>query len=367
MRSARLLLAFTCALLAACTSANDPPVTNWSAPQLIAPALQWNAPAIAVNRGQTAFVWTGFDNANVHQDARLSDETALQAPLILPLPPTHPLDQRLIPGADGTFHLFWLDVAADGGEGNRLFSALLSPELRVERGPVELSTAPTYSFDITTTDAGGALAIWTQDNPAEPDLWTAELDAAGLPRQPMQISTNSPAAALAHREDGGVQVFRKSEGQLWAARWQDDGALNWRALTATVGRRSGDRLDALWAASCGNQLCVGWNVTRRDGSVESWLASGPADGAGWNAPRRLDGLHWLTPATGTLPADGVLHAAAQADEGLALVRIVDGAITGQETAVEGVQLSGAPALAQTDAGWTLAWAETGADYAISGR
>ena len=362
MRAARLLLFCCIGLLAACSSAAEPP-SAWSAPQLIAPALQWNAPAAAASHGQIAFVWTGFDGEHVHQDTRLFADETLQPPLVLPLPPTHPLDQRLVPGADGAFHLFWLDAAAAGGEGNRLYSALLTPGLQVARGPVELSTGPTYSFAVIGRETGGALAVWNQGNAAEPELWTVELGPTGLPRQPRQVAANSHYPALARRLDGAIQVFRESEGRLWSALWAEDGGLEWTPLTATAGRLPGDRLEALWAAPCGQHLCVGWNITRQDGRAESWLAYGAADAHSWDAPHKLEGLAWLTPETGTGNESGDLYAAAQTDAGLALVTLRDGVVAPQETAAANAELAGSPVLARLGGSLVLSWAETGPDYA----
>ncbi|MBL8146197.1 MAG: hypothetical protein JNL34_07420 [Anaerolineae bacterium] len=361
IRAARTLLIFCCGLLAACVPSSEPPLA-WSAPQLIAPALQWDAPAAAFSRGQIAFVWTGFDAENIHQDVRRGAGETLEPVLILPLPPAHPLDQQIVPGADGAFHLFWLDAALDG-EGNRLYSALLSSGLQVERGPVELATAPAYSFAVITRETGGTLAVWSQGNPAEPELWSVELDATGLPRQPQQVGVNSRYPALARRMDGAIQVFRESEGRLWTSPWAEDGRLEWTALTATVGRMPGDRLEALWAASCGLNMCVGWNIARQNGRAESWLADGAADARSWAAPHKLEEVTWLTPETGTRNASGDLYAAAQTDTGIALVTIRNGNVTIQEMAAVNVVLSGLPALARTDDTLVLSWAETGADYA----
>ncbi|MFN8379331.1 MAG: hypothetical protein U0452_11745 [Anaerolineae bacterium] len=363
MRTRWLPLVVSFALLSSCTSTKEPSASAWSAPQWIAPALQWNAPASVTSRDQIAFVWTGFDREHVHQDARLANTNTLRPPVILPLPPTHPMDQRLVPGADGSFHLFWLD-AGPNGEGNHLFSALLTPELQIERGPVDLSNAPTYQFAVTDDGRGGAIAVWSQGQPAEPDLWAVEIDATGLPRQPANIASNSPQPALTRTPIGTVQVFQESEGRLWIATWEGSNApVDWRALTATVGRRAGDRLDSLWAAPCGRYICVGWNITRQDDTAESWLASGAANASSWNAPHRVDGVTWLTPETGADFDPDSLMAAAQIDGGLTLLSVREGNVIRQEIAIEGVSLSGSPAVTRLGDALVLSWAEVGTDYA----
>ena len=317
---------------------------------------------MASSGGQTAFVWTGFDRADVHQDARLLRDGALEPVAIVPLPPTNPLDQRLIPGTSGAFHLLWRDRPPQE-EALRLYSAWLGADLSVERGPVEISTAPTYAFTALADGSGGAWIAWSQGHPVEPEVWLGRLDAAGRPQQLTLVATNANYPALTHAPDGTPQLYWESEGQLWRASLTPEGTEPPAALTGTVGRRSGDVLNDLWAAPCGAQVCVGWNLTRGDGQAETWLTSGPAAIGQWNVPHRLEGLSWVSPNADHNTSEPELSAAAGTAEGLAVVRLRDGAVTARQVAVQGVALSGLPGFIETGTTRTVTWAEPGPDYA----
>ena len=105
----------------------------------IAQTQQTDAPALAFSGGQLIATWIGSDDRGVHQDARTIIDQQLSDVVTLPLPPTHPYGQQLFPGdlTDATTHLLWLD--ADQNQQTTLYSALLTPDLSVERGPVSIS------------------------------------------------------------------------------------------------------------------------------------------------------------------------------------------------------------------------------------
>ncbi|HYO88398.1 MAG TPA: hypothetical protein VER79_07100 [Candidatus Limnocylindrales bacterium] len=351
---ALLLGALLCASCTPAGQANDP--------QLIAHALQLDAPALASSGAHTAFAWAGFDEADVHQSARLLAAGGLQNPVILPLPPTHPFDQQLIAGADGALHLLWLDKAADG-HGNRLYSALLGPDLSVQRGPVEVSSDATYRYAALTDGQGGVWAAWSSGNPAEPVLTLGRIDVLGRPLPPASLQRRGEFPALAANRGGAQSLFWRSEGQLWRLSLADGLPLGTAVLSAAVGLWPGDQLDGLWAAPCGSRMCVGWNLTRADGLAESWLSSGGADADQWAPPQRLAGLSWLTPNRETQASDAALTGVAQSQHGLALVTLAGGAVDHVELAAPDVDVMGAPALARAGDAWLLAWAQPGPDSA----
>ncbi len=355
MRGAGLAVLVVLLIGGACAPAPDSP---WSSPQAIARALQFSAPAAARSRDGLVFVWTGFDSRNTHHDARRLDGNGLHPTIVLPLPPTYPFDQRLIAGADGTLHLFWLDAAPDGEDGNRLYTALLGPDLAVARGPVAVSDAPTYQYALTDDGAGGVWAAWTGGHPAEPALSLARIDADGRPGLSEPLASNSQHPALVRDGAGNLLVFHLSEGQL--QRWTlANGAIRERAaLTAHRALLPGDVIEEAWAAPCGRPICAGWNVVRSSGEAETWLAAGSAEAEFWAAPRRLTGWTWLTPAR-TAPAGDALIVAAAGAEGLHLLTIRSGEIAGDELAVPGVRASGQAGLQWLDGKWVLMWAVPG--------
>ena len=355
----KLLAALCAGLLAACAAPSAPQANS---AVLLAPALQTDAPALAASDGGAAFVWTGFDAQDVHLDARRWAGGTLTTPVILPLPPVHPLDLRLIAGENGALHLFWRDAAEDG-DGNRLTSALLRLDLTVERGPVTVSGAATYGAAALADEMGGAWLVWSEGHPAEPRLMLSRVSARGLPAPPTAAGMQGKYPALAAWPDGPPVLVWEQAGQLWRARVTDAGLTEMAALTATVGRLPGDRLDMMWASRCGALLCVGWNVVRSNGSAESWLASGSVDAPFWAAPQRLEGLRWLTPQTQPSPDHPALRAAAQTADGLVILTVQDGQARAPSLIVPGVTLAGSPGLVETESGGLLAWADAGPDYA----
>lgn len=339
-----------------CAACAPPPTTPETL--FIAHALQTGAPAVATSGAGVAFAWAGFDAVNVHQDARLLRSGTLSEAVVLPLPPAHPFDQRLIAGADGRLHLFWLDAAQDG-QGNRLYSAILGPDLGVQRGPIALSNEPTYRYSAIADGQGGALAVWSAGAAAEPTLTAGRVDLLGRPLPPELLTVRGQFPALTSSGASGVHLFWLAEGQLWRMALGDSPGGAAVAVSASVGLWPGDALDSLWAAPCGEMLCAGWNITRADGSAESWLSAGRAAADQWPPPRRIEGLAWLTPGTASAAGEAGLTAAAQTPEGLSLVRILNGTAGNPELAVRGVEIRGALALLQTPGGWLLSWADSG--------
>ena len=103
MRCALLCLLILCA---ACTA---PPDSGQAAPTTAAPgraytlaqAQQMDAPALAITADGLLAAWVGSDARGVHQDARRLSADGLDEVVTLPLPPTHPYDQSLLPGDNG--------------------------------------------------------------------------------------------------------------------------------------------------------------------------------------------------------------------------------------------------------------------------
>lgn len=333
------------------------PASSWSAPQPIAYALQVSAPAAAPSQEGLIFVWSGFDAHDVHQDARRFDADELHPAAVLPLPPTYPFDQRLIAGEDGTVHLFWLDAALEVEDGNRLYSALLGPDLAVRRGPVAVSNAPTYQYALTEDGAGGVWAAWTGGHPGEPALSLTRIDADGRPGLSEALAANSQHPALLRDGAGGLLVFHLSEGQVQRLTLADGAIRERAALTAHPALLPGDAIEQTWAASCGALTCVGWTVVRSS-AAETWLTSGPADADFWPAPQRIEGWTWFTPAASP-PMGDALYAAAARAEGLFLLTMRSGEIVTDQLAVPGAQVMGPPGLYLLGGRWVLTWAAPG--------
>jgi hypothetical protein len=150
----KVVLGVLVTLVAACTPSVTPTPTplltsSWGRIIVIGQAEQSQAPALWLQSQRIVTIWVGADEAGVHHDARVLSQAGLLERVTLPLPPVRPYAQRLIPAADNALHLLWLD-AGETGE-TRLFSALLTPTLDVERGPTPVSDQRTLRYAAIAT------------------------------------------------------------------------------------------------------------------------------------------------------------------------------------------------------------------------
>lgn len=375
-------------LLAGCTSAPPSPSgSTWEVVLTIAQAEQGAAPALWDDGQQLTAAWVGADDAGIHHDARQIGAGHAFAPsLILPLPPTRPHQQTLLPAADGQLHLTWIDANAAGE--NRLYSALLNADLGIERGPVEVSSAPTYAHAVLPAAGGGLWAAWSGGLLAEPSLYLQAIDPAGRPLPPIQLAADAHHPALI--TVGGAQIlfWISGDGQVMRARLADGVLLESAAITSAPYLASGDRLDGMAAGADASHIYLFWNITRAGSTHETWLSAAAHSDRGWRAPRPLTlevnpdvvdqtgvaaptahsarladvgGLaaRWAAPA---VISDGKLPVALETDHGLAIVWFEGGAPAGYQRVVADVRLIGTPLLlAGARGALTLAWAQPHAD------
>lgn len=359
---ARALLCLLLLCAACATPASSQLATPDASEAGITLAQQADAPALVATDGGLIAVWVGADDRGVHQDARRVTVDGLGDVVTLPLPPTHPYDQRLFPG-ESAAHLLWLD--ADETNQTRLYAALLAPDLTVERGPVAVSDGLALDYAAIPDGSGGLWTAWSGGLRAEMTLYARRIDDAGRPL----IDTITVAAAAEH-----PALLRAPAGEIWLF-WLEDGQLTRQRLdlpdnsgaqplTGAVSLAPGDRLVNVSAGLDRSSAYFFWNITRADGSNETWLASGSLAATAWRQPRRLQisagttlDLRWTTPLPG---ASDMLTAVAESDAGLSLITLSAGSIVGYRTVAPGEHLIGTPALAQDAAGSLyLAWASPG--------
>ncbi len=353
-------LIWLCLLLAACTAA-PPTVANESAPAAIAlaQAQQADAPAIAASAGGVVAVWVGSDERGVHQDARRLTGDQLGDVITLPLPPTHPYDQRLIAGDGGRLHLLWLDADQDGQ--TNLYAALLAPDLQVERGPVPVSEGLALRYAAVGDGAGGLWVAWSGGAISETNVYLRHVDADGRPLQATTIAENASDPALIRMTTGEIWLFWLADGQVMAQSVDPLSAP--RPLTSAISLAPGDRLIDTGAALDTTSAYYYWNVTRANGVSETWIAAGSLTASAWNQPQRLrlDAesplLAWFAPLAGQ---HQTLTAAVQGADGLELVSLRAGLLKDAKALVPGITLIGLPALVADEAGALyLAWSAPG--------
>lgn len=270
----RSLLAAGLLGLAACRPLPAP------GPLLLAQAEQTAAPALAAADGRLAAAWVGADARGVHHDARILAPGGPEPALTLPLPPRAPFDQALLPAAGGAWHMLWLDQDERGAP--RLYSALLSPALAVERGPLAVADMDAARFSAVSS-AGAGWAAWVSGPPIAPAIMLTRIDAAGRPQPPLTLAATGDHPALA-ATPATLYAFWLADGLLQRMRLADGTPLDQVAIAQDVPRSPLDRLDRLLAGTDGRNGVVFWNLTRETGQTEVWWTHGPLDAPAWPAP-----------------------------------------------------------------------------------
>ncbi|MCC6801424.1 MAG: hypothetical protein IT319_00965 [Anaerolineae bacterium] len=351
---------------AGCTAQPDDGVPTRTTNPIVtlAQAQQVDAPALAASENGLIAAWVGSDTRGVHQDARRVTAGSLGDAVTLPLPPTHPYAQQLYPGS-GSVHLLWID--ADETNQTRLFSALLTPSLSVERGPVAVSDALALDYAAASDGSGGLWTAWSGGLLGELALSVRRIDDAGRPLiDTTIIAAPAEHPALLRTESGEIWLFWLGNGQLMRQRL-DPTADTPQALTSAVSLGSGDQLIDVRAGLDRSAAYIFWNITRADGTSETWMTAGALNASAWRQPRRLQidtgqpgasfGLRWLVPLAVT---GDTLTTAAESDAGLNIVQFSAGTIVGYRTVVPGARLIGLPSLAADATGARyLAWAAPG--------
>ncbi|HLV34386.1 MAG TPA: hypothetical protein VKY59_04690 [Spirillospora sp.] len=302
---------------AASESRQDSPASLWGAVRVISETEQSHAPALWVQPdGILTAAWVGADNRGVHHDARVISGSTMGDAVTLPLPPIHPYGQQLWPASGDHLHLLWLDAGADGQQ--RLFAAHLSPDLGVERGPVEVSDRQTLDYAAIAAGSGQVVTVWSGGSLAEPALYAQSISARGIPSSPVLLKHNAAQPALTRTNDGTIHVFwlDTTDHGLRYGQLQRDALLAAGSTGHSLHLGPGDRLHSLSAGTDAAHLYLFWNITRLDGTDETWMTARPLDTGEWSAPLRVGvgGVNDATMQTGL--NTGTVHTAAHGDNWL---------------------------------------------------
>jgi hypothetical protein len=326
----------------------------WGPIRLIASADAIVAPAAALTDGTLRAAWVGADARGVHHDFAQPDGTSVT----LPLPPRNPYGQVLLPSSSGYTHLLWLDVDARGQ--TALYTALISPDSSVERGPTEVSSAAVTSFSAVHTQDGRAAVVWAQGEGPVSAIFLSTLDASGRPGPAAQIAPRGNSPALVRAADGSVLAFWRAGGRLVRARLAGGALLETSDLTADVALAAGDALVSLSAGLTDDTGALFWNIVRaRSGASETWASWGPSGGSNWPAPVRLSLGEAAAPiALVAAPATQTesLIAAARIGAQLGIIRLENSRFRLDGIIVSEVTLAVPPTLLADATGrLTLAW------------
>jgi hypothetical protein len=345
-------------LLAACvpTMTPSPTPTNPTDAILVAQVPQSEPPAIYVDEGRITAAWIDEDQVGVHQAARVIGEGEV---IVLPLPPQQPRAQSLHASTGERTRLLWLDT--EDGE-TRLFSAVLSADLRVERGPTRISIGHTLRYAAAPGADERLWVVWLGGVVSEPSLYLQSLDSEGRPQLPSRLALNVVDFALASGADRSIYVFwiDAGEGGVYLAHLQDGQTLETRRLTSGVSLSRGDMLEGLRAGMDETHGYLFWNISRAAGTGEVWLTSGVLNGEAWTPPRRWSAANGeaVSYAAPLAVQRTPLPVAVQSASGLWLTLVQGGAALTQTPLALGARLVAPPSLtADGDQGLYAAWAD----------
>jgi hypothetical protein len=378
-------------LLVACTETTlSPPHSTWGEIFTIGQAQQTAAPAVWPFDDRVLLAWIGADAISVFQTLRTYSRAGLSDPVALALPRAHPYAQQLLPAEAGYAHLLWLD--ADVNSELRLWAALIDPLMAVERGPTEISEEAAWNYAALPNGDGSLWAISGGGLLAEPCLSARYVDVAGRPRMEnvYQVAFDADWPALVRDQHGQMYLFwiGNVDGQVYYSPFADGIADHPVAVTHSVFLSRGDRLDDFTAGLDHTHLYLFWNITRAEGSRETWFTAGARDSHQWNAPSRLgldvsaterfetgfnsgagqvaragqQWLSWVRPLHGPF---GVLGLAAVLEsKQLVMVYLREGAVVGYQPVAPVTTLLGAPNIVtDRDRHLYLTWADAAGNEA----
>lgn len=391
---ARRWLALTLLLLAltGCAAVRDDPApatSAWGPILTLAQAAQGEAPALTVagetiraawttsDDGPQSLMWTGTAT-NLHSQPSPPAER-------LTLPAVFPHAQTVLPAASDHTHLLWLDAdPADASGQRRLWLAVVTPDLLVERGPFALSDDAVSQYAASGDSDLGAWVVWSSGPLAEPDLYARSIDRAGRPRLPQRVIQGADWPALVHIDDTAYLLFQRlPDRRLTLARLDEDGIADLRMVAPWPRLQPGDRLAAFSAGVDRTHVYALWVIARASGAVETWWTSGPLDAAAWPDPAPLaiavqlgttfetgfnggaaqvasngdSPMRWSSPLPGHYDR---LALAAQVGDALGLLYLEGGAVRAFQpvATLPAPGLIGPPAIrADRDRHLTLAWSQ----------
>lgn len=380
-------------LLAACQPSTPPPadlpVSAWGPVVTLAQAEQPKAPPLSVSPNGVTTAWVGADEKGVFQALRTLNTDAMGEPVRLPLG-VRPYAQQFAPAANDRQHLFWLDSNVEGE--TRLFTALLKPDLERERELTILTRQITRRYSLLPVADGGVWAIASGGLASEPALFAHYVDGDGRWRlsENYQITADADWPAALYRSDGFQTVYwlRPSDNRVMQALFADGVLLNTQPLVDGVTLNTGDRLESFTTAQDNAYAYLFWNITRADGSRETWYTADVPSATTWARPIRLqinlpddmtiespannfdsgfnvgivfaasDGennVSWVVPAAGRFP---VLPVAALVGREMSVIFMREGRIVGYRPMGIFTDLIGLPALVvDRDLYLYLSWAQ----------
>jgi hypothetical protein len=383
-------------LLVGCTAVTAQPevlLSSWGIILTLGQAEQADAPSVWASPNGVRVSWIGADETGIHQDIRTANLEGLSERVVLPLPPANPYDQMMLPASDERVHLLWLDTHDNQPH---LYSAIITPDHQVERGPTLVSDETARRYTAVGNGDGSLWTVWSGGKLYEPRLFARQVDSAGRPtfRENYQIARDADWPTIARTNDGTLHLFwiQPSDRQVMGGQLVDGQVENVQPITQTIQLQPGDRLTDF---SAGFDLTHGylfWNVTRADGTAETWYTSGAVNTGNWAMPQQLginreaicqtdctttatiqtglttgatfsaeEGADWASWASPLAGQFDTLPLAVQVGDEIGVIYLQNGNVAGYWGVTTG-DLIGKPNLtADSDRYLYLTWAQTGAN------
>jgi hypothetical protein len=282
-------------LLVACGVAGSPSAQEaaqsaWGTVLRLGQAEQSTAPTIAWSDNRVSFLWVGADSSGIHQDGRIWEAGALTETAVLPLPPRNPFGLQTLPAARDSLHQLWLDQNSAGEL--RLYSALLSLPLTVQRGPIEITEQATRRFAAVRLPDDGAWVVTSGGLEYAPALYAHRLDEEGRPRleNVYQVATEADYPALLIMPDSTLMVYwlGSVDGQVYRAALLPNGLLDTpQSIAPGLTLDPADRLESFHVAADQSHTYLFWNVVTAAGLPQTWYSAAPSASENWPAPRRV--------------------------------------------------------------------------------
>lgn len=266
------------------------PVSAWGPVATIAQAEQSAAPALWTADNNLRAAWVGLDETGMYQFMRAAANGPFGANAALQLPPAYPQSQMIARAARDHHHLLWLDAPYSTPDaGLRLWSAAITPDMRVERGPVRVSDRQTFRYAIASNSDFSIDVVWSGGLPAEPALYTQYIDSISRPRPPVELVSAADWPALVTSNDGVRHLFWLSTPgrEVYRAELNESALQNTVRVTSPVILAPGDRLAGFRAGLDATHTYLFWTVVRSSGQVETWYSAGEHEAAAFGTPARL--------------------------------------------------------------------------------
>lgn len=283
------LLLIIILIVTACSGTAEPPrPTRWGQVYTLDYSEQADAPALWASSPLLNMTWIAISDF-IHQDMQQWREDDFTQTVALRLPSGHPFSQMLLPSGLANTHLLWLDSDENDTSQLRLYGALVPLDMDVARGRVRLSDRLTLRYTAVTDGGSGLWVVWSGGRVDESALFSQRIDPQGRPLPPEQIVSAADWPALIRANDGRMWLFWIEAGgnRVFRATYSDGVVTDSQAIISVPPLNPGDRLDTFRAALDNTHIYLFWNITRLDGSHETWWTSAPIDAPRWRQAGRL--------------------------------------------------------------------------------